>query len=202
VVTQLTLAGERLDTTPEHPFFVVGRGWVAAGDVRAGERVRQADGGSGMVTAVATAQRPQLMYNLTVDVAHTFFVGDGQWLVHNTCKPVQPHPNARSSANLNHVYEITMTDNTTGVTSVYKYGVSNRPLNPDFTSPRAMEQVEGWNRVKHGRITYQSRTLAYNIRGRDLALKMEQGLVDTHARNNSRGYYGPPGNKRPKPTPR
>jgi hypothetical protein len=23
------------------------------------------------------------MYNLTVDEAHTFFVGDGQWLVHN-----------------------------------------------------------------------------------------------------------------------
>ena len=23
------------------------------------------------------------MYNLTVDTAHTFFVGDGQWLVHN-----------------------------------------------------------------------------------------------------------------------
>jgi hypothetical protein len=25
------------------------------------------------------------MYNLTVAVAHTFFVGDGQWLVHNSC---------------------------------------------------------------------------------------------------------------------
>jgi hypothetical protein len=24
------------------------------------------------------------MYDLTVDEAHTFFVGDGQWLVHNT----------------------------------------------------------------------------------------------------------------------
>ena len=23
------------------------------------------------------------MYNLTVDTAHTFFVGQGQWLVHN-----------------------------------------------------------------------------------------------------------------------
>jgi hypothetical protein len=30
-------------------------------------------------------QRPQVMYNLTVAVAHTFFVGDGQWLVHNMC---------------------------------------------------------------------------------------------------------------------
>jgi 5-methylcytosine-specific restriction endonuclease McrA len=27
------------------------------------------------------------MYNLTVDTAHTFFVGEGQWLVHNACPP-------------------------------------------------------------------------------------------------------------------
>jgi len=32
------------------------------------------------------------MYNLTVDTAHTFFVGEGQWLVHNACpKPVKPY---------------------------------------------------------------------------------------------------------------
>jgi hypothetical protein len=28
------------------------------------------------------------MYNLTVETAHTFYVGEGQWLVHNTgCDP-------------------------------------------------------------------------------------------------------------------
>ena len=25
------------------------------------------------------------MYNFTVDIAHTYFVGEGQWLVHNAC---------------------------------------------------------------------------------------------------------------------
>jgi len=29
------------------------------------------------------------MYNLTVEDAHTFFVGDGDWLVHNTCTPTR-----------------------------------------------------------------------------------------------------------------
>lgn len=29
------------------------------------------------------------MYNLTVDTAHTFFVGEGQWLVHNACNPLK-----------------------------------------------------------------------------------------------------------------
>lgn len=31
----------------------------------------------------AGVHKPQRMYNLTVEGAHTFFVGDGGWLVHN-----------------------------------------------------------------------------------------------------------------------
>src|SRR5258708_552653 len=29
------------------------------------------------------------MYNLTVDTAHTFFVGEGQLLLHNSCEPYE-----------------------------------------------------------------------------------------------------------------
>ena len=43
----------------------------------------RADGSTGEVESVEVAAVQQRMYNLTVDVAHTFFVGDGQWLVHN-----------------------------------------------------------------------------------------------------------------------
>ena len=38
--------------------------------------------------AVEVVEQPQVMYNLTVAQAHTFFVGDGQWLVHNQCAKV------------------------------------------------------------------------------------------------------------------
>ncbi len=41
--------------------------------------------GIGVIHAVTVERQPQVMYNLTVAVAHTFFVGDGQWLVHNSC---------------------------------------------------------------------------------------------------------------------
>ena len=51
--------------------------------------MRQADGEWGAVEAVAIEARTQVMYNLTVATAHTFFVSQKQWLVHNTCaKPV------------------------------------------------------------------------------------------------------------------
>ena len=85
---------ETLETTAEHPFYVVdsapwlatgetqGR-WVNAGELEVGDAIRQADGTTGMVQAVVVVQRRQPMYNLTVADAHTFFVGDGAWLVHN-----------------------------------------------------------------------------------------------------------------------
>ena len=45
------------------------------------------DGDIGIVESIVVVEDAnQPMYNLTVDEAHTFFIGDGEWLVHNTCK--------------------------------------------------------------------------------------------------------------------
>ncbi|MFN8444518.1 MAG: polymorphic toxin-type HINT domain-containing protein [Caldilineaceae bacterium] len=84
---------ETLETTAEHPFYVVegnqwlpltvnGR-WVEVGELQVGDDVLQADGTTGEVRSVRVVMVTQQMYNVTVDQAHTFFVGRGQWLVHN-----------------------------------------------------------------------------------------------------------------------
>ncbi len=88
VIEYLVIDGERLVTTPEHPFYTRERGWVAAGDLQKGEHVQKADGSWGVVESLRLVERKQRMYNLTVDTAHTYFVGDGGWLVHNSCGPV------------------------------------------------------------------------------------------------------------------
>lgn len=54
-----------------------------------GTAITSLDGESGVettgrITAVERHEMPQTMCNLTVDTAHTFFVGEEQWLVHNT----------------------------------------------------------------------------------------------------------------------
>jgi len=85
IIVMLTLDGERIEATPEHPFYVVGKGWTLAEQLQLGDSVQQADGTSGTVNAVRAEQRPQVMYNLTVAIAHTYFVGEGAWLVHNSC---------------------------------------------------------------------------------------------------------------------
>ena len=59
-----------------------------AGQLRLGEHILKADGTYSVVDAISFVIEPQLMYNLTVDQAHTFFVGQG-WLVHNErCFPL------------------------------------------------------------------------------------------------------------------
>ena len=84
VVVELTIDGELVETTPEHPFFVEGAGWVPAGELLLGDVVRSADG-AGVVEALESVASPQVMHNLTVAEAHTFYVGRGAWLVHNVC---------------------------------------------------------------------------------------------------------------------
>jgi hypothetical protein len=70
---------------PEHPFLTEHRSWVAASELRVGDEIRSARQQPRLVESIAFESTPSLMYNLTVEDAHTYFVGDGAWLVHNTC---------------------------------------------------------------------------------------------------------------------
>ena len=88
VVTYVAVGAEVIEATPEHPFYTPMHGWLTAGELWAGVLVRDAAGAYEPVDwVVSVAQpQPQTMWNLTVDAAHTFFVGDGLWLVHNACQ--------------------------------------------------------------------------------------------------------------------
>jgi hypothetical protein len=88
IIEYLTIAGEQIATTPDHPFFTQSGQWVAAGELHIGDYIRQANGSYGEVQAIEFIHQPQPMYNLSVVEAHTYFVGVGQWLVHNDCHPL------------------------------------------------------------------------------------------------------------------
>ncbi len=86
-IVTLTIGDETIATTPEHPFYTAAGEWVPAGQLAVGDRLRRVDGGDGLITALRLVARPEVMYNLTVAGAHTFFVGEEGWLVHNACNP-------------------------------------------------------------------------------------------------------------------
>ena len=87
VVVKLTIGGDIVQTTPEHPFYAESQ-WVPASDLIPGDRIISASGEAGAIQQVQTLNQPQVMYNLTVAKAHTYFVGPGEWLVHNACSRV------------------------------------------------------------------------------------------------------------------
>ena len=76
-----------IDATTSHPFYVVGKGWVAAGDLAVGDSIQAISGDVGVVTGLKLEKldKPIPVYNLDVEDFHSYFVADGV-LVHNGCQ--------------------------------------------------------------------------------------------------------------------
>jgi hypothetical protein len=92
---------ETIRTTDEHPFWLEGTGWTAAGQLAVGQQVDLIDGSDATVTLSTRTEYQSgiAVFNFEVEGDHTYFVEDGQetdaaavW-VHNTC-PIfnQPRP--------------------------------------------------------------------------------------------------------------
>lgn len=72
--------------TNNHPYAVVGEGWVQAADLQPGMVLETVDGSAVTVLRVRDTGVIERTYNLEVADFHTFFVGQRFVLVHNECK--------------------------------------------------------------------------------------------------------------------
>jgi hypothetical protein len=100
-ILYLTIDGEVIITTVDHPFYTDDREWVAAGDLSVSDKIVSVDGSLGTVQDVASDTDLLLMYNFTVGEAHTYFIGESGWLVHNDC----PMGAARAEFDWDHIFE-------------------------------------------------------------------------------------------------
>jgi len=81
--------GEAITVTADHPFYVdkgalLGKaGWLHAGDLWPGDRLRTAGGTDAAVVGLRRDVGYAEVYTLTVAHDHTFFVGAARMLVHN-----------------------------------------------------------------------------------------------------------------------
>ncbi len=76
---EIHLGGQVIRTTAEHPFWVVGRGWVAGHQIVPGDLLLGADGEQTAVEAIDGPKEPALVYNLEIEEYHTYWVGSGPW---------------------------------------------------------------------------------------------------------------------------
>lgn len=146
---QLPRPPPALRCTPEHPFWVVGEGWVPAGRLRPGDLLLGADGTPQQILTVEARDERAPHHNLEVEGWHTYFVSGGEdqtpvW-VHNACW--------RSVREFGHTFNrhgagSSLTNRLRG-----RAGGTGQPQGQWLDNPRAAEFLEGFE----GQITAPTR---------------------------------------------
>jgi len=80
----ITMTREVIHTNKKHPFFTIEQGFLAVSKITLGMHLLRADGRVGKVTGWKVVPGTKVMYNLEVQQDHTFTVGVGMWVVHNS----------------------------------------------------------------------------------------------------------------------
>ena len=77
-------ADERYETTDDHPWRTADNQWVTSATLKHGQ-VLARENGTAIVTSVVDTKSTKLTYNLEVADFHTYFVGEAETWVHNSC---------------------------------------------------------------------------------------------------------------------
>ena len=84
-LVHLTINGEEVVTTDNHPFYVQGRGFIKAEGLFVGDKLISVDGKDLIVEThdIEQCEKPITVYNFKVEDYHTYFVGNCKIWVHN-----------------------------------------------------------------------------------------------------------------------
>lgn len=137
--------GEHITTTPKHPFWVPQKGWTAAIDLRAGDRLQLLNGEYVVIEQIQheLLKSPVTVYNFEVEGFHTYYVTDSAVLVHNKCgewKTIVEEPQAYNSikkfdANRRNIYDEAITKLASGDTT----GLHIHPLKGAYAGKLAAD---------------------------------------------------------------
>jgi predicted RNA binding protein YcfA (HicA-like mRNA interferase family) len=86
----ITVGGEVITTTDEHPFWIVGKGWVESKNLVVGDVLTTTDDKELAIEKIEVKKEHKTVYNFKVKDFHTYFVSNlGIW-THNACGIVWP----------------------------------------------------------------------------------------------------------------
>ena len=105
ILIHLFIDDQEITTTPEHPFWMPGKGWIPAKKLRAGDDVQLHSGEHEQITSVRRENltEPVMVYNFEVEEFHTYFVGSSGILVHNNCTDFSDELNVSANAARRHL---------------------------------------------------------------------------------------------------
>lgn len=81
----ITVGGEVITTTDEHPFWIVKKGWVESKNLVVGDVLTNADGKELTIEKIGVKKEHVTVYNFKVKDFHTYFVSNLHIWTHNQC---------------------------------------------------------------------------------------------------------------------
>ncbi|MDN9012851.1 polymorphic toxin-type HINT domain-containing protein [Brevibacillus laterosporus] len=81
----ITVDDEVITTTDEHPFWIIGKGWVESKNLVVGDVLTTSDGKELAIEKIGVKKEPKTVYNFKVKDFHTYFVSNLEIWTHNSC---------------------------------------------------------------------------------------------------------------------
>jgi len=78
-IFHLHVGGEVIRVTPEHPLYVLDKGWIPAGDLQPNAFVATLGGSTVRVEEIYDTGAVETVYNFTIADYHTYFIGEDEW---------------------------------------------------------------------------------------------------------------------------
>lgn len=82
-VFEITVGRDTFKVTGEHPFYVAGKGWTSAREVRSGDEFVTSENCTLPVSTIDRHEGEVLVYNFEVSTNHNYYVGEEEILTHN-----------------------------------------------------------------------------------------------------------------------
>ncbi len=143
-LVHLTINGEEIVTTDNHPFYVQGRGFIEAGNLLVGDKLISVNGEDLVIEKffIEECESPVTVHNFQVEDFHTYFVGDCAVWVHNkNCKPRSPKSDVIEKVE-NADGSITYTKNINGKNVNVTYSKEGYPDFSPYSHPDYPDPVE------------------------------------------------------------
>jgi hypothetical protein len=175
-LVHISVDGQMITTTQEHPFYVPKKGWTNALQLRAGDLLVLTDGDYVVVEQVQheICEAPVKVYNFEVAEWHTYFVSDSGVWVHNADCSGDENPNG--------TYENARYHGKTG-NSVKSKAPSNGQAALDNSVPISAETTPRRIGISNGEIVVLDQTLNGTYHGHvrswnGLTQPMKNALID------------------------
>ncbi|WP_313732045.1 polymorphic toxin-type HINT domain-containing protein [Cohnella nanjingensis] len=165
----ISVGGEVITTTNEHPFWIVGRGWVKSKDLEVGYVLTTSDGKELVIEKIEVKKEHKTVYNFMVKDFHTYFVSNlGIW-THNACKPINLPSSKSIDIDMDHI----ISGHTKGGSRATQSKIKD--LFPENMSNSQIEKQFGM--LTRIRVSYKLKETVFLSKGNQMVLLLRCGLT-------------------------